>query len=116
MTTLTTISIMLALLLGVATVIAMRHYAIADNLRKKNKALKENVSEYREAENYTTPYYTVRRIDKPGHEFFGCWAVVRCCVVGSCDLHKTCIKVFTNEDDDFNKRKADELCEKLNER
>lgn len=115
MTALTTISIMLALFLGAAIVIAVRKQYAADILRRKNYALKETVDRYVEAENCVSPSYIVNCIDKPEHELFGRWAVVRICIVGGF-IHHTCIKVFTDEDNEYNRRKAEELCEKLNEK
>lgn len=110
MTALTTISITLALFLGAAIVIALRQSHIADSMTRANKARNVLLSSYKESENDTNPVYGVSRINKPGHELFGCWAVYRSTLNG----YRTVIKVFTDEDDDFNKREAEELCEILN--
>ncbi len=113
MTALTTISITLAFFLGAAIVITMRHYYIADSLRRKNKTLKAKIESFRESENDINPVYSVRRIECSGYELFGRWAVCRT-TINNGYWHASVIKVFIDEDDEFNKREAEELCEMLN--
>lgn len=116
MTTTITIIVLSALLLvavfflGRVAYISGRRYATICNLKSK-------IKRYRMAADDIRPFYTVRRIDAEDkeHEYNGVWAVCRT----SCQdgfLHNSCIKVFTDEDDDFNKNEAEELCEKLNEK
>lgn len=113
MTALTTISITLALFLGAAIVIALRQYYIADSMMRENKTYKARIESYRASKNDTNPGYSVQRILKQGHELFGRWAVCRT-TYNNGYWHQSVIKVFTDEDDDFNKLEADELCEMLN--
>ena len=104
MTAITTIAIILALFLGAAIVIAMRkHYAAERCL--KVKSLNAKIQGY--------PLYSVKRIDNVECKYHGYWAVCRSSICEG-GLYQTCIKVFTDEDDDFNKREAEELCEMLN--
>lgn len=79
--------------------------------------LKAKINRYRLASDDVHPLYTVRRIDAndPAHEYNGVWAVCRTSLQNGY-IHNTCIKIFTDEDDEFNKNEAEELCEKLNER
>lgn len=61
--------------------------------------------------------YSVRRInaEDDAHEYNGTWAVCRTsCVDGV--MYHSCVKIFTDEDDEFNLREAEELCDKLNEK
>lgn len=89
MTTETTLAVILAFCLGVTVIIAARHYCDA--------------------------VYTVRRIGLEGHEHYGRWAVCRTSIQNGY-IHDTCIKVFTDEDDEFNQREAEELVAKIKER
>lgn len=53
--------------------------------------------------------------DSGGYEISSEWLVVReVCLYGR--TYNTLIKAFTDEDDDFNRREAEELAEKLNEK
>lgn len=105
MTAITTIAIILALFLGAAIVIAMRKLYAAERLRLKVKSLNAKIQGY--------PLYSVKRIDNVECKYHGYWAVCRSSICEG-GLYQTCIKVFTDEDDDFNKREAEELCEMLN--
>ena len=114
MTATITIIVLSALLLvavfflGSVAYISGRHATIICNLKSK-------IKRYRMAADDFQPIYTVRRIDAEDaeHEYNGVWAVCRI----SCQdgfIHNSCIKIFTDEDDEFNKNEADELCEMLN--
>lgn len=114
MTTVTTISIILtavlAFLLGRSMYISSRRATLISNQKAK-------INRYRLAADDLHPLYTVRRIDADdsAHEYNGVWAVCRT----SCQdgyIHNSCIKIFTDEDDEFNKNEAVELCDKLNEK
>ncbi|MDE7377513.1 MAG: hypothetical protein K2N13_00945 [Paraprevotella sp.] len=77
--------------------------------------LKSKIKRYRMAADDISPIYSVRRIDaeNSSHEYNGVWAVCRT----SCQdgfIHNSCIKIFTDEDDEFNRNEAEELCEMLN--
>lgn len=76
--------------------------------------LKSKIKRYRMAADDVQPIYTVRRIETEdkSSEYNGVWAVCRT----SCQdgfIHNSCIKIFTDEDDDFNHREAQELLDKL---
>lgn len=77
--------------------------------------LKSKLKRYSMAADDVRPLYTVHRIDgvDNAHEYFGVWAVCRTSYQDGFILN-SCIKIFTDEDDDFNHREADELCEILN--
>lgn len=114
MTTIVTIlAIALALFLIATTVIAMRYYCMAETLRQKNKRLIERIDGFIDAEDDCNAFYVVRRITDLESEYYWLWAVCRTCFVNG-TIHNTCIKVFFDNDDDFNKREAEELCEMLN--
>lgn len=99
MTTSTTLAVILAFCLGAAVIIAIRHYYDAKEIRKKYNAV-----------------YSVRRIEcLEGHEHNGSWAVCRTSIQDGY-MHHTCIKVFTDEDDEFNHSEAQELVDKINEK
>ncbi len=116
MTAITTIAIVLALFLGSAIVIALRKHYAADNLRKKNESLKIKIYGYRDANMDPAAFYQVQRVATDNPEFRkynGCWGVCRR-ISKRGYMYATTIKVFTDEDDDFNRREAEELCEILN--
>lgn len=112
MTAITTIAIILALFLGAAIVIAMRKHYAAERLRLKVKSLNAKIQGYRGSANDCFALYSVKRIDNVECKYHGYWAVCRSSICEG-GLYQTCIKVFTDEDDDFNKREAEELCEML---
>ena len=103
MTAITTIAIILALFLGAAIV----------RLRLKVKSLNAKIQGYRGSANDCFALYSVKRIDNVECKYHGYWAVCRSSICEG-GLYQTCIKVFTDEDDDFNKREAEELSEMLN--
>lgn len=116
MTALTTIAITLALFLGISIMIAVRHYYRADNMLRKNKAQHIQICAYRDANTDPNAFYCVKKIETDNPEFRqynGLWGVCRMtCKRGY--TFQTTIKVFTDEDNDFNLREAEELCEMLN--
>lgn len=118
MTALTTIAIILALFLGAAIVIALRHHNIATQLRIKIKVQDERIKSYQEANADISAYYSVKQVctEVPEYKKYnGYWGVCRYTSKGGCIIFTT-IKVFTDEDNEFNKREAEELCDKLNEK
>ena len=115
MTTITII--VLSALLLVATFVLGRVAYISGRRSATIGNLKSKIKRYRMAADDVHPIYSVRRIDAidEAHEYNGTWAVCRTsCQEGF--LHNSCIKIFTDEDDEFNKNEAEELCEKLNEK
>lgn len=78
-------------------------------LVKQNKELKEKIDRYIKADNCTTPSYFVNKTTD------GRIGVERSCLIDGY-IHSTVIKLFTDPDQDFNRREAEELVEKLNEK
>lgn len=116
MTAITTIAIVLALFLGSAIAIAVRKHYEADNLRKKVESLQVKINDYRDASIEPVAFYLVQRVVTDNPEFRkynGCWGVCRQ-IYKRGYIFTTTIKVFTDDDDDFNLREAEELCEILN--
>lgn len=116
MTAITTIAIVLALFLGVAIVIAMRSYYRVDNLLRAIKSQQIQINAYRDMNMSPSATYHVQRVETDHPEFRhynGRWGVCRR-ETNRGFIFCTTIKVFTDDDDDFNKREAEELCEMLN--
>lgn len=116
MTALTIIAIILALFLGMAIMVALRHYYRANSLLKKNKDLDSLIYTYRDANADPNGFYSVQRVETDRPEFRqynGCWGVCRR-IAKRGYLTTTTIKVFTDEDDEFNLREAEELRDILN--
>lgn len=114
--TLTIIAIILALFLGSAIMVAIRHYYRSDSLLRKNKAQQIQINAYRDANIDPKASYSVQRVETDNREYReynGCWGVCRR-IAKRGYLITTTIKVFTDEDDEFNLREAEELCDMLN--
>lgn len=79
----------------------------------ENKTLNWKLRCHINATNDCAASYHVRRIECEGHEHNGKWSVARLSINDGLLVH-TVIKVFTDADDDFNHREAEELCEMLN--
>lgn len=109
----TTLSIILAFLLGVAVMVSALHYR---NYKRANKRMKGLLKRYREAACNETAIYCVKRLElyngTLNPKLRGKWAVIRVTNY----IYDTLIKVFSDDDDDFNHREAKELCDKLNEK
>lgn len=90
-----------AFALILAVVVNRRHI-------KQIKVLKEKIDRYIKADNCTTPSYFVNKTTD------GRIGVERSCLIDGY-IHSTVIKLFTDSDQDFNRREAEELVEKLNE-
>lgn len=105
MTPLTILSSALALSI-VACVLAFRRNG---KLARKVKEQDRTIDRYIRADNDTAPMYTVETVTD------GRIWVCRNSMVDN-HLHKTGIKLFTDPDEDFNRREAAELMEKLNEK
>lgn len=110
MTALTTTSIILAFLLGATIMIAIRHYNSAKRLYDKNNSLRNAIAGYKASESDTNAIYRVCR----SAEHNGNWSVCRTSIHDG-STHHSVIKVFTDEDDDFNLNEARELADKINE-
>ena len=118
MTALTTIAITLALFLGASIMIALRHYYRSSKLLTKNKALQARIDAYCNSNCDPTGTYHVRKVatKNPEYEQYnGMWGVCRMTSQRG-HIFLTTIKVFTDDDNEFNHREAVELCELLNEK
>lgn len=116
MTTSTIFAIILAILLGMAIVVALFYYKRADNLLRTNRSQHIQISAYRDANRDPNAYYHVQRVETDLPEFRqynGCWGICRR-ITNRGFMFTTTIKVFTDDDDDFNRREAEELCDMLN--
>lgn len=111
-------AILLALFLGFTIALIIVSTNKVDNLLRNNKTLHWRIKNYQAANADPKAIYTVKRVVTDDPEFVkynGKWAVCRMtCKRGY--TFKTTIKVFTDEDNEFNQREAEELCEKLNEK
>lgn len=118
MTTSTIIAIALAFSLGIAIMAAARHYRRADSLRRTNNAQRIRLNALRDANIDPEAFYSVQQVATDIPEFRkynGCWGVCRR-ISKRGYLITTTIKVFTSDDDSFNLREAEDLCDKLNEK
>lgn len=116
MTTATFFAIMLALFLGAAIMVAMYYHYRADIILRKSRSQQIENYAYRDANRDPNAIYFVQRVetDLPEHrQYNNCWGVCRR-TTNRGFMFCTTIKVFTDEDDDFNLREAEELCEMLN--
>lgn len=117
MTTSTIFAIILAILLGMAIVVALFYCKRADNLLRTNRSQLIQISAYRDANrDPNKASYHTQRVDTDLPEFRhynGCWGVCRR-ITNRGFMITTTIKVFTDYDDDFNRREAEELCDMLN--
>lgn len=113
----TTTIIILSAVLLVSVFFLGRVAYISERRMNTIANLKAKINRYRMAADDLHPLYTVRRIDAndPAHEYNNVWAVCRTSWQDGY-IHNACIKIFTDEDDEFNKNEAEELCEKLNEK
>lgn len=116
MTTATTLAVIMASCLGAAVIIAMRHYYGAKHIQKKYNAVCAKLKRYKASDRDCNAVYSVLRIEcLEEHEHNGRWAVCRTSIQDGY-MHHTCIKVFTDEDDEFNHSEAQELVDKINEK
>ena len=112
----TTAILIMSVLLLVAICIALFYRSRADIIMRKSRShLIENYA-YRNANRDPNAFYCVKRVetDIPEYrQYNNCWGVCRL-TSDRGFMFCTTIKVFTDEDDDFNLREAEELCEILN--
>lgn len=114
----TTSFIILSLLLVVAILAAWFYRSRADIILRESRSQQIENYAYRDANLDPNAFYNVQRVetDRPEYrQYNGCWGVCRRTTNRGFMFCAT-IKVFTDEDDDFNRREAEELCEKLNAR
>lgn len=109
----TILTVIISAMFGMTLTVAIRKNKSNDRLRNRLKDEKrehsENVGRYARAMRHTSPLYYVRETmgSKP--------AVMRRCEIDG-SVFDVFIKDFRDDDNDFNRREADELCEKLNDR
>ena len=116
MTTSTFFAIMLALFLGAAIMVAMYYRNRADNILRTSRSQQIQINANRDANRDPNAVYCVQMVETDLPEFRqynGRWGVCRRITYRGF-MFCTTIKVFTDEDDDFNLREAEELCEMLN--
>lgn len=102
----------------VVLALVVKHTCTVNCLKSLNKNLNERLADYKTANLKPDAYYVCKRACSDiclSPHLWGEWAVVRQKVVGGY-MYETLIKAFTDEDDDFNRREAEELAEKLNEK
>lgn len=115
----TTAIIILSVLLLVAICVALFYRSRADIiLRTAAHSRSQQIENYayRDANRDPNAIYCVQRVetDLPEYrQYNNCWGVCRR-TTNRGFMFCTTIKVFTDEDDDFNLREAEELCEMLN--
>ena len=112
----TTLSIILAFLLGVAIMVSALHYRNYKRACGRKAVLEREVKRLRLAHDYPEPVYQVQGVlDFSTDPISGHCSVVRLSNVDG-HIYETLIKTFKDEDAWFNKREAEELCDKLNEK
>ena len=108
--------IMLAVCFAVLGIQALYHAHRACKLQRMNEGLQCQIDEYKKANAASNAVYFVQQINTDHPEFSqfnGKWCVTRRTTKPGYDFF-TVIKVFADEDNDFNLREAEELCEMLN--
>lgn len=112
----TTAIIILAVLLLMAICVALFYRSRADIILRTSRSQQIQINAYRDANRDPNAIYCVQRVETDLHEYRqynGCWGVCRR-TTNRGFMFCTTIKVFTDENDDFNLREAEELCEMLN--
>ena len=112
----TTLVIILAILLLVVVNVALFYRSRADIILRKSRSQQIQNYAYRDANRDPNASYHVQRVetDLPEYrQYNGHWGVCRR-TANRGFMFCTTIKVFTDEDDEFNRREAEELCEMLN--
>lgn len=115
-TTITITIILLAFLLGVTTITAIRRYYLVNKLRGQNDSLRASINRHIAAANDSAARYTIRnRISFADDAVNSEWLV---CRTSTQDGHSisSCIKTFSDPDPEFNRRQAEELVDHLNEK
>lgn len=98
-----------------AVIISRFHHANADlefRIRSLHARMASEEETLQQSLTDACPLYEVSR---KGEDYDGNWCVFRYSFQGY-ELFKTLIKEFTDDDDEFNRILAEELCEKLNEK
>lgn len=112
----TTAIIILAVLLLMAICVALFYRSRAVIILRKSRSQQIENYACRDANRDPNAIYCVQRVetDLPEYrQYNNCWGVCRR-TINRGFMFCTTIKVFTDEDDDFNLREAEELCEILN--
>lgn len=119
---LTITSLVVAAMFGITFAVACRLSKVNDSIRKQVNKLKNKNQELANDKKYlkcsldkvcnsmtddNVTYYASPCVDSPN------WVVLRRSFVDGSEYH-TFIKRFSDEDSEFNRRQADELCETLN--
>lgn len=119
---LTITSLVVAAMFGITFAVACRLSKVNDSIRKQVNKLKDKNQELANDKKYlkcsldkvcnsmtddNVTYYASPCVDSPN------WVVLRRSFVDGSEYH-TFIKRFSDEDSEFNRRQADELCETLN--
>lgn len=118
---LTNTSLVVAAMFGITFAVACRLSKVNDSIRKQVNKLKNKNQELANDKKYlkcsldkvcnsmtdNVTYYASPCVDSPN------WVVLRRSFVDGSEYH-TFIKRFSDEDAEFNRREADELCETLN--
>ncbi len=119
---LTITSLVVAAMFGITFAVACRLSKVNDSIRKQVNKLKDKNQELDNDKKYlkcsldkvcnsmtddNVTYYASPCVDSPN------WVVLRRSFVDGSEYH-TFIKRFSDEDSEFNRRQADELCETLN--
>lgn len=88
-----------------------------DKMRREIAVLRYEVEMRDLAEEDPDPIYKAAALypNYPGY-VEGAWYVYRLSCAGGIGMVKTTVKVLSDEDEDFNRREAEELCEILNAR
>lgn len=76
--------------------------------------IRHTLKRYRTDTEDTHPHYSIRRIHNPNSPAYGRLAVIRTSFCSGSLLINTVIKVFADDDEEFNALEARELLEKLN--
>lgn len=112
----TTLSIILAFLLGVAVMVSALHYRNYKRACGRKAVLERKVKNLELAQEFSSPVYVIRDVlDLKNGGYKEYCEVVRLSNIEG-HLYTTLIKSFTDDDNDYNHREAEELCDKLNEK
>ncbi len=117
MTNVMILAIVVAVLLAAILVLVWVYERRFDKMRRGIAALRYEVEMRDLAEEDPDPIYKAGALypNYPGYVKGG-WYVYRLSCAGGIGMAKTTVKVFSDEDEDFNRREAEELCEILNAR
>lgn len=107
--------VVVVIIFGAAAALWTMCTRIEDEKRQR-MTLQDRLDAYRKMNMTPLAFYRFGRVetsDSGYAEYNGLWGVYRVAIMGG-EVFKTTLKVFTDEDDDFNRREAEELCDILN--